>query len=59
MVSDFQDYCCSNLENKNTLAIRTRNTLQNEPLKYVDQICVWQLLLKSFKNIFKGVKFAN
>ena len=24
VVSDFQDYCCSNLENENTLAIETR-----------------------------------
>ena len=23
-MSDFQDYCCSNLENKNTLAIEMR-----------------------------------
>ena len=37
--------------------LKGESTLQKQPPKGVLQICVWQLLLKSFKNVCKGVKF--
>ena len=54
---DFSDYCYSSAENENTLAIEKRSTLQKQPLNGVLQVCVWQLLIKSFKNVCEGAKF--
>ena len=51
MVSDFSDYCCSNLENKKTWPLKGESTLQKQLLKGVLQTCIWQLLLKLFKNV--------
>ena len=39
--------------------LKEESTLQKQPLKGVLQIPVWQLLLKSFKNVCEGVKFLK
>ena len=37
--------------------LKGESTLQKQPPKGDLQICVWQLLLKSFKNVCEGAKF--
>ena len=58
-MSDFKDYCGSSLENETTLAIEMRKHFTEIATEGVFQICVWQLLLKSFKNVCEGVKFSK
>ena len=36
--------------------LKRENTLRKQPPNAVPQICVWQLLLRSFKNVTEGVK---
>lgn len=45
------DVTCTNLENKNALVIEMRKYFTEATTESVLQICVWHLLLKSFKNV--------
>ena len=38
-------------------SLKEESTLQKQPPKGDLQICVWQLLLKSFKNVCEGANF--
>ena len=50
-LSEFEDYYCGNLENKNTLDIETRTQFAEELPKGVLPICVWQpLSLQNFSD---------
>ena len=59
MGSDFSDYCCSSLENENTLPIEKEKHFTQVATKGVIQICVWQLLLKPLKNVCEGIKLKK
>ena len=39
--------------------LKGESTLQKQPPRGVFQICVWQLLLKSFKNVCERGKFLK
>ena len=59
MVSDFSDYCWSSLENEDALAIERREHFTDAATERFTQVCVWQLLLKSFKYVCEGVKLKK
>ena len=40
-------------------SLKWENTLQKQPPKDIRQVYVWELLLKSFKNVCEGVKFSK
>ena len=54
--------CCSLVEYKNRKYLdqwKWDNTFQKQPSRRVFQICVWQIWLELFKNIFEGVSFSR
>ena len=55
MVSEFQVYCCSNLEKENALTIEVRKHFTEAA---TESLC-WQLLLNSFKNVCERVKSSK
>ena len=53
------DVTCTNLENKNALVIEMRKYFTEATTESVLQICVWHLLLKSYKNVCEGSGFQG
>ena len=39
--------------------LKWNNTFQKQPPRRVFQICIWQISLKKFKNIFEGAGFSK
>ena len=56
MASDFSDYCCSSLENENTLAIEVRkHFIEAATERCSSKLCL-AAIIKIIKNVFEDIK---